>query len=190
MTSDAGPSLEDLSCAISAVGDLIDAVRIDQWSAPTPCTEWTVRILVNHLVGMNLVFAALLSGAASPVRGGDRLGDDPSGAFRDSSSALTDAFDRPGVLEETFHGPLGSATGMDRLQIRLYDLLVHGWDLARATGQHWELPDELAEKSLQFAQIQLSGQSRTGRFDPPRDVPDDEPAIDRLAAFLGRSTGA
>jgi uncharacterized protein (TIGR03086 family) len=179
-------TVDQLSRALSAVGDLIAGVREEQWSAPTPCTDWTVRELVNHLVGMNLVFASLLGDEAPPERGAERIGDDPLGAYRESGSLLTAAFDRPGVLGRIYQGPLGAATGADRLQIRLYDLLAHGWDLARATGQPGELPNDLAEQALAFARVQLATQPRRGRFDPAQGISDDAPAIDRLAAFLGR----
>jgi uncharacterized protein (TIGR03086 family) len=186
LTNTSVPSVEQLARALSAVGDLIEGVREEQWSAPTPCTDWTVRQLVNHLVGMNLVFAALLSNQAPPERVADRLGKDPIGAYRESGSALQAAFEQPGVLERTYQSPLGAATGSDRLQMRLYDLLVHGWDLAQATGQPAALPDDLAEQSRAFARAQLSTQPRTGRFGPVQPIADGAPAIDRLAAFLGR----
>ena len=181
------PSVDQLSRALSAVGELIEGVREDQWSAPTPCADWTVHALVNHLVGMNLVFAALLTDQAPPERAVDRLGDDPLTAYRESASRVIAAFDQPGVLERTYHGPLGTATGGDRLQIRLYDLLAHGWDLAHATGQPAELPEDLAEQALAFARVQISTQPRTGRFEPAQTISDDAPLIDQLAAFLGRS---
>src|ERR1019366_7520737 len=187
VSTTSAPSIEQFSEALTAVGDLIEGVREEQWSAPTPCTDWTVRALVNHLIGMNLVFVSLLGDQAPPERGADRTGNDPAASYRESASALIVAFNRPGVLERTFHGPLGSATGMDRLQIRLYDLLAHGWDLAHAIDQPVTLPQDLAEQSLAFAQIQLSSQPRAGRFDLARDISNDAPAIDRLAAFLGRS---
>jgi uncharacterized protein (TIGR03086 family) len=179
-------SVEQLHRAFSAVGDLIAGIRPGQWSAPTPCTDWTVRQLVNHLVGMNWVFVALLGDQAPPRPGTDRLGDDPERAYRDSAVALQTAFAQPGVLERTYHGPLGAATGAERLQIRLYDLLAHGWDLAQATGQPAELPDDLAEQSLAFVRTQLREQARPGRFGPAQTVTDDAPAIERLVAFLGR----
>ena len=86
---------------------------------------------------------------------------------------------------------LGRASGAERLQIRLYDLLAHGWDLAQATEQPADLPDDLAEQSLAFARTQLTGQARPGRFGPAQVAPEQAPAIERLAAFLGRpvSTG-
>ena len=128
--------VEQLGRAFAAVGDLITKVRPDQWSAPTPCTDWTVRQLVDHLIGMNRVFAALLADEPPPPRpAADHIEDDPVGAYRESAARLQAAFDQPGVLERTYRGPLGEATGAERLQIRLYDLLAHGWDLAQATGQ-------------------------------------------------------
>lgn len=96
------------------------------------------------------------------------------------------AFEQPGVLERTYHGPLGAATGAERLHLRIADLLAHGWDLAQATGQPAELPEDSAEQALAFNRTQLFTMSRTGRFGPAQTVADDAPAIDRLAAFLGR----
>lgn len=179
--------LEDLARASEAVGDLIAEIRAEQWKAPTPCTEWDVRGVVDHLVGMDLVFTAMTEDGPMPDREAVRLGTDPAGAFRSSSAGLHAAFSRPGVLERSFHSPMGSATGAERLQIRLYDLLAHGWDLARATGIPARLPEDVAERALAFAQTQLSTQPRTGRFADPQPVAATAPAVDRLAAFLGRS---
>lgn len=78
------PSVEQLTRALGAVGHLIARIRDDQWSAPTPCTDWTVHGVVNHLVGMNLVFVAILSDQAPPERGADHLGNNPVDAYRDS----------------------------------------------------------------------------------------------------------
>ena len=181
------PLVEQLGRASDAVAGLIGNIRADQWSAPTPCTGWTVRQIVNHLTGMNRVFAALLAGQPPPPRpSADHVEDDPVGAYRDSAAALQAEFGRPGVLEGTYYGPLGSATGAERLQIRLYDLLAHGWDLAQATEQPADLPDDLAGQSLTFARTQLTEQGRPGRFGPAQIVAEQAPAIERLVAFLGR----
>jgi uncharacterized protein (TIGR03086 family) len=179
-------SVEDLVRACATVGDLIARVGPDQWIAPTPCSEWSVRDVVNHLVVMNLVFAALMDGAPMPERGTDHLGEDPAGAYQASAAALQDAFRRPGALARNYPGPLGNATGAERLQIRLYDLLTHGWDLAQATGIPADLPDDLVEQALEFVRDQLSAQSRTGRFAEPQPIHDTAAPIERLAAFLGR----
>jgi uncharacterized protein (TIGR03086 family) len=180
------PSVDDLGRALGAVGDLIAGIRPEQWSAPTPCDEWNVHRVVDHLAGMNKVFVALLAGERPPRRAGDQPSEDPVATYKESAAALYAAFDQPGVLERTYSGPLGDATGAERLQIRMYDLLAHGWDLARATGQPVDLPADLAAQSLAFVRTQVSDESRPGRFLPPQPVTDEAPAIERLVAYLGR----
>jgi len=76
------------------------------------------------LVAVNLVFAALIDDGPMPERGADHLGNDPVEAYWASSASLHAAFARPGVLERRYRGPMGSTTGAERLQIRLYDLLA------------------------------------------------------------------
>jgi uncharacterized protein (TIGR03086 family) len=180
------PEVSGLARGSVAVAALVDRVRLDQWSAPTPCEDWTVRRLVDHLTGMNRVFVAVLAGRRPPRPGETPPDPDPAGAFRSSAAELCAAFDLPGVLTQVSAGPRGELRGADRLQIRQYDLLAHGWDLARATGQPVVLPEDLAEQSLQFVRGQLADEDRPGRFAPARAVADDAPAIERLAAYLGR----
>lgn len=182
------PLVVVLGRAFEAVGVLVSNVGADQWSAATVCADWNVRRLVDHLIGMNRVFTALLADAPVPrTPAGDRLEEDPVTAFRETSAALMRAFGQPGVLARQYIGPLGTASGAERLQIRLYDLLAHGWDLAHATGQPVDLPDDLVESSVAFARTQLAEQSRDLRFGPPQNVDENASAIERLVAFLGRS---
>lgn len=192
----ANPPIDKLQRALDAAGQLVAGVRSDQWSNPTPCPEWTVRALVDHLVTGNRRFAAIVSGEEPPPRetlgqaqGIDQLGDDPAGAYRDAAAALLAAFDRPGVLDRVFRVPAGPVPGVVALHLRITEALVHGWDLAHATGQPAQLPDDLAEEELAFARGAAAPDvPRTGRpFGPPLPIPDDAPAIDRLAAYLGRS---
>jgi uncharacterized protein (TIGR03086 family) len=178
--------LDGLARASAAIGDLIDRIAVNQLAAPTPCTEWNVRAVVDHVVGMNLVLVALFEERPMPERGADRLGADPAGAYHRSAAALRAAVARPGVLERSQTTRVGGATGAERLQWRIVDLLAHGWDLVQATGIAAELPDGLVEQALTFARAQLSGQARAGRFADPRSIRDDAPAIDRLAALTGR----
>ena len=85
---------------------------------------------------------------------------------------------------------MGAATGAERLQWRVVDLLTHGWDLVQATGIAAELSDDLAEHALTFAQAQLPSKPRAGRFADPQPIRDNAPAIAGLAAFpAGRFRG-
>ncbi|GAC1610967.1 MAG: TIGR03086 family metal-binding protein [Mycobacteriales bacterium] len=177
--------LDLLDPSLDAVGVLIHRIRTDGWSAPTPCDTWAVRDVVTHLAGMNRVFTAMLTDSPLPERA--PISDDalPS-VYRSSSLGLLRAFAQPGVLERTYESPMGTTTGMERLSIRLYDLIAHGWDLARATGQAPDFPDDATAHALQFARKQIGGAGIPGRFAPAQQVAADAPPVDRLAAHLGR----
>lgn len=180
-----------LARSFAAVGGLVDAIEPGQWSAPTPCLDWTVHRLVEHLVGKNLVFTAVLAGRALPRRGDGMPSDQLARAYRESAAALLEAFGQPGVLDRRYQGPLGLATGAERLKIRMYDLLAHGWDLAQALGRPADLPADAAEESLAFARADgRAVRPGGGCFGPARPIADAAPAIDRLVAFLGRDVPA
>lgn len=111
--------LDRLARSFAAVGELIDAIQPDQWSAPTQCMDWTVHRLVEHLVGKNLVFNAVLAEQPPPQRGDGVPSDQLTRAYRESAAVLLDAFGQPGVLDRSYQGPLGAATGAERLKIRI-----------------------------------------------------------------------
>jgi uncharacterized protein (TIGR03086 family) len=180
--------VEQLAGLLDDVEQLVAAVREDQWTAATPCTEWNVRELVNHLVRGNRQFAAALRGEQPPSpEPGDVLGGDPLAAFRAAAGGLLEALRQPGAMQRVVRVPFGTVPGSVALHLRNTELLVHGWDLARATGQSPAFPEPVAEQELAFSRGAL-GQIPPGRtpFGPPRPVADDAPAIDRLAALLGR----
>ena len=129
--------IDELRMSLDATGHLVAGVRAEQWSQPTPCTRWTVRQLVNHLVAGNRLFAGILSGQPLPPpeqrrQSADQLGDDPGTAYRASASDLVAAFGRPGVLQQKFTVPVGPVPGIAALHLRVVEAIVHGWDLAHA----------------------------------------------------------
>lgn len=189
------PAIEGLTRALAATGDVVAGIKNDQWSNPTPCSEWDVRSLANHLVSGNRLFAELLRGDPPPTqddlarrRTADQLGDDPVRAYREASDALVQAFSIPGALERIVQVPVGPVPGVVALHLRVIESLVHGWDLAQATDQPADLPNDLAEQELRFAQsMQAPNVPRTGHpFGPVQIVAANASAIDRLVAFLGR----
>ena len=188
MAKDNDILLDRLARSFAAVGELIDAIQPGQWSAPTQCLGWTVHRLVEHLVGKNLVFNAVLTEQTPPQRGEGVPSGQLARAYRQSAAELLRAFGEPGVLDRCHQGPLGPATGAQRLEIRMYDLLAHGWDLAQALGRTADLPEDAAEGSLAFARAdgRAVRPGGGGCFGPPRPVADAAPAIVRLVAFLGR----
>ncbi len=180
------PSAVDQLARVGAItGDVIDGIRPDQWAAATPCPAWTVRELVNHLVAGNLVFIAILGDLQVPDRTADHLGDDPPAAYRSSAVQLVAAFARPGVVDRIYQAPIGPAPGAALVHLRITESLVHGWDIAQATGRRADFPADVAEQELAISRRMLGGVPRNGRFGPAIDLPEDAPAVDRLAAFLG-----
>ena len=146
-----------------------------------------MRDVVGHLVGMVPVFVALFEESPMPARGPYWPGADPAWglpSIRRSAAGRRHSPGGPGANPDDAGGK--AATPAERLQWRIVDLIAHGWDLVQATGIATELPDDLAEQALTFAQAQLPSQPRAGRFADPQPIRDDAPAIDRLAAFTGR----
>jgi uncharacterized protein (TIGR03086 family) len=192
--SEIPPVIADCDRAFAAVQRLVELVRPDQWSAPTPCTDWNVRQLLNHMANGNVVYAGVADRTrpSGPVtqeeRAMDRLGDDPAAGFRETGNLMHAAFLTPGFLDGKVDAPLmGEQQGTTIVHMRINELLVHGWDLAHAIGQPADLPEDLAEGALILWQNRLAGRSRDVMpFDAPVAVAEDAPAIDRLAAFLGR----
>lgn len=180
---------DQLSIALDATARVIQAVRDDQWGDPTPCTNWKVRDVVNHLVVGHVMFARILRGEP-PAAGPAMLASGPDflSAYRDSAVALLAAFRQPGVLDQAFTVPIGTVPGIVALHLRVVEMLVHGWDVARAIGYPATFPDDLAEQALAFSRGKLPDvPADRSPFAPPQPVADDAPAIDRLAACLGRS---
>jgi uncharacterized protein (TIGR03086 family) len=150
-----------------------------------------VRDVVNHLVVGHRRFVSFLRGEPPVSPDVDQLGDDPVAAYRSSAGELLDAFREAGALERIVTVPIGPVPGSVALQLRLVEALVHGWDLATATGQPARFPDDMVERALAFTREHLSAipPGRTP-FGSPRFASDEAPPIDRLAALLGRAVDA
>ncbi|MCG3750473.1 TIGR03086 family protein [Amycolatopsis sp. Poz14] len=181
--------VDDLSAVLDSTGALVSGVS--RWDAPTPCPEWTVRELVNHLVLGHRLFTAALSGAKGASldpRGSDALGDDPVASYRDAVAGLLAAFRQPGALEQVVEVPAGTVPGIVAVHLRIVEELVHGWDLARATGQEAKFEDALVEREIAFSAAKLADlPPERSPFAPPVPVAEDAPPLDRLVALLGRS---
>jgi uncharacterized protein (TIGR03086 family) len=125
--------------ALETTRQIVEAVPADRWQAATSCPEWDVRGLVNHTVSGNLRAAKLGSGATIEEAGdrldGDRLGTDPARAYAAPATAASAAFHRPGALDAPCAVSYGPVAGSVHAGHRFIDVLIHGWDLATATGQ-------------------------------------------------------
>ena len=186
--------LDRLQSALDATGQVVAGVTVDQWSAGTPCPEWSVQALLNHVVVGNQLFALLLRGETPDVlalRDADLLGDDPGASYGASSVELVAAFSQPGASERIIEPPFGTVPGAVALHLRVVEAVVHGWDLATATGQTLSVDDDLVELELAFTQQMLTAMPPGRRpFGPSQPVNDAAPVLDRLVACLGRTVAS
>lgn len=182
---------DQIDLVLATATGLVGGIRPDQLGDPTPCEAWTVRDLVNHLVGGGQLFAAAFSGedlsgmdANAPLP--DFLGDDPAGAWKASVASFQEALARPGVLERDVALPFATLPAAAALDVAATDVLIHCWDLARATGQPFDPPTELVESAYAFAR-QFIGDTRDGHsFADAVPVGDGATPLDRLVAYAGR----
>jgi uncharacterized protein (TIGR03086 family) len=177
--------------ALDATGGIVAGIRSGQWTAGTPCDGWDVRTLTNHLVAGNLWAGQLAAGRTIEEVGadldGDVLGDDPPTAYANSANEAAAAFEAPGALEATCAVSYGPVPGSVYAGHRIIDVLVHGWDLATATGQASELDPELVSASLAIVEPQLDALRSSGAFGRTMEPPAGVDQQTRLLIMLGRT---
>lgn len=176
--------------AMVATRRYLDAVRADQWHAPTPCSEWDVRQIANHLIGENLwageLFRGRTIGEVGASLDGDLAGDDPAAAYRTSVDVADRAVSAPGAMEATCHLSFGDYPGSDYAAQLFMDTVIHGWDVARATGQDTRIEPELAAVCLPVAERLTSQFRAAGVFGEDLPVESDADPQTRLLALVGR----
>jgi uncharacterized protein (TIGR03086 family) len=177
----------DRRAALGTAG-LIDATSPDQYAAPTPCPEWTVRDLLAHLIAGNVKYIEIGRGKEW-ARGAPEvvLDDDPASMYRRTMDAMFEAWEQPEALTRDTALPVGRGPAELALYLHLGETLVHGWDLARATGQPPPWDAEVVVASLTQFMSWLPAQRPPGSpFADATPVGGDAAPVDRLAAYLGR----
>ncbi len=176
--------------AIESTRRYVAGVRQDQWTSSTPCTEWNVRQLVNHVIGENLWAAELFAGKTVADVGdrldGDLTGDDPIAAYERSIPGAKRAVEAPGAMEVTCHLSFGDYPGAEYAKQLFMDQLVHGWDVAKATGQDTRLDPALAAACYPVAQELRAQFGEHGVFGEDLNTDPSADVQKKLLALLGR----
>jgi uncharacterized protein (TIGR03086 family) len=186
-TSTAGGTMDPIT-QLEQLGPQLDGVVAgitpDQLDNPTPCDDFTVRGVLEHMIGGATVFAAAYRGEAP-------TDPDLSDLLSDFESVIGDLFaaiSAPGALDQTVAAPFGEVPAETFARFVVLDGLVHGYDMATATGQPYTPPAELVAAADAFAHQTLDplrdGQTFAAATEPG---PDASP-IERLAAYTGRQT--
>ena len=162
-----------LDGAFDGTGRIVAGVDAMQLGAPTPCSEWDVRALINHVTSVvaRMRFSAARAAATPALEDEDFVANDPGPIFQRVAAATLAAWSEPGALDGTC-------------------VLPNGWDLAVATGQDATIDPALAGAALEFSQGFVTDELRgPGRpFRAPVAPPVGASPTDELVAFLGRRT--
>jgi len=188
----------DLGPATSTLTRVVAAIADDQLSDPTPCTGTSVADLLDHVTGFTLAFTAAarkeeLPGGAAPSADGSRLEDGWRETIATGLAGLAEAWRDPAAHDGmTMAGPVEMPAELAML-VGLDEVMVHGWDLAVATGQAYDADPASAEACLEFVRgfepPPGGAADAGGLFGPPVPVPDDAAVLDRLIGATGRDPG-
>jgi uncharacterized protein (TIGR03086 family) len=185
----------DLGPATSAVISLLDGVTDESLTAPTPCDGTSVAGMLDHLMGLSLAFtwgarkAPEGSSSGSPRASAESLPPDWRAVLPRRLDELAEAWSDPAAWQGTTSVAGVSMPGEQMGVVALDEVVMHGWDLARATGQPFSCDPASAEAVLQFTTIVAQPENaamRDGLFGPVVAVPDGAPAFDRALGLAGR----
>jgi uncharacterized protein (TIGR03086 family) len=188
-TVDAVAALEE---ALGRTAAVVHGIRTPDLGRPTPCTGWTIRDLLNHVVAITIRFTRFAEGDDAPRRPpGDLLGNAPVKAYDEAAERSINAWRaNPGALDRTCRLSFGRFDGRAAAAINAFDVMVHGWDLSRGLEAPYEIPDHLANIGLQAAELIVTPQAREdGQFGAPPPALESESPEERLLAMTGRNKG-
>ena len=170
---------EQLTYVLDSMEQLITNTRDDQLSMPTPCANWQVRDLINHFVGGGHMFAMACTRRRADARHGRTRARHARLRPRSGGSCCARDFDaaiaQPGAMERMVELPIGTVPVPAGLQVATFDVLVHCWDLATATGQSFDPPADVVAIADGFARQGLPPEARDGdtfkdEVTPPADA--------------------
>ncbi|HYZ36225.1 MAG TPA: TIGR03086 family metal-binding protein [Pseudonocardiaceae bacterium] len=182
--------MEQLHRARSEFERRVSEVRSEHMALPTPCSEWTVRQLLAHVIGGDYAYIELLHGGSAEqaffLPTNYEVGNYPLEQFQRSAAELIAAFSESGALDRTVQHPIGELPAMRLLGMRVSEWTIHGWDLARPLDLDDSLDAELIESIYARMAPRVKTLAATGYFLPPAGLSDTAPVQDRLLDLLGR----
>lgn len=183
-------STQPLQHAIAVTRSVMENIQSDQLDQPTPCDEWNVGQVINHIIGAQEFFRAGVAGEQPSQDDTNWAEGDYLAAYDTACDKMLSAYGEEGALQRMLELPFGTMPGAALMGMAVNDTFTHGWDLAKATGQSTDLAPELAAEVLaqSRANIQDAFRNEAGNpFGLEQQAPDGANPADQLAAFLGRT---
>jgi uncharacterized protein (TIGR03086 family) len=176
--------------AVDGFGERVHAVRDEQWNRPTPCPDWDVRALCNHIVNESLWTPPMFAGQTIEEVGdrfdGDVLGDDPKKQWDETARAAVDAVQQDGAMDRIVHLSFGDVPGREYALQLFADYLIHSWDLARGIGGDDNLDPELVDECAKWFESMEDLYRSGGAIGDRPGVSDGADPQTRLLAMFGR----
>lgn len=185
---------DQLAVIIPTLIDIVDSLDADQLDNATPCAKFTVRGVLDHMMGGATTFVpAFLGEAAGEASGADSAAVTPTGQvpateFRIAMTSLLDSVNAPGAMDRMVDAPFGRIPGSVFARFVAFDGLIHGWDLSMATGREYDPPAAVVTDVSAFAHEALGPDLRDGdTFAAETAAPPGAGALAELVAFSGRT---
>ena len=180
---------DQLSYILPALSSLVGQIDPAQLDHPTPCAEFTVNGVLDHMIVLGGSFAYWFRGEEAPeITPPPVNGSVPAAEFRATMDALLGAVKSPGAQERMISAPIGDMPGEVFARLVAFDGLIHGWDMATAAGLSFEIPGCVIDAVDQFARQALTPEMRDGdTFKDETVAPPGASRLERLVAFSGRT---
>jgi uncharacterized protein (TIGR03086 family) len=178
--------IERIERATEEGSKAVAGIKPDQLTDATPCAEFDVKALLNHMIaGLGMLHTAATGGKAVPPEG-NIVSDDPSGQYDEGRAKLLEAVKTPGTLDKSWSMPFGDMPGKMMAGIAFMEHLTHAWDIRKATGQDTELPADLVKECTEVVtpmdqMLRMPGVCGAA-IEPPAGATETQ----KLMSFLGR----
>lgn len=180
---------EQLEAILPAVSDLVDRLDPTALHNETPCEQFELRDVIDHMIVLGGAFSYLFRGEEPPEQAAPVTdGEVPAPEFRKVMDDLLDAVRSEGALERPIVAPVGEMPGETFARLVAFDGLVHGFDIARSASLSYDPPADVVAAVDAFARLAITDDMRDGdTFKDPTKPPEGASPIERVAAFSGRT---
>jgi len=179
---------DQLAVIIPLLTNLVDQLCADQLTEPTACANFDVSGVLDHMMGGAAAFVPAFRGETSGNPASTvTAGQVPTVAYRRAMNDLLDAATSPGAMDRTIDAPFGQVSGSVFASFVAFDGLIHGWDIASATGLSYDPPAQIVEAVGEFARAAIGPELRDGdTFARAAEAPAGASPLEQLVAFSGR----
>ncbi len=179
--------VDALEASYGKAAETVAGLGPDQLTQPSACAEWDIRATLNHTLGATWMFTLANQGQAAGEDAGDLVGDDPRTALSEAAAANLASWRQPGAFDGDRAFPFGTFPAPAAAMLNLEEIVVHTWDIAKATGQDTTIDPTIAEMVYEFmCAMPLDPYRAHGAFGPEITVAPTAPVEQRLLALVGR----